>query len=81
MTMSLALIGAVAMFAWHLVRATMIAMDGRYWKLFLVQQILQREILLADQIQNMLAQFTLQQLGGGKPYKVTPFVQRKHVIF
>jgi hypothetical protein len=35
--------------------ATMIATDGGYWELFLVQQIWQREILLDDQVQNMLA--------------------------
>ncbi len=78
--MSLALDGVAAMFAWRLVTATMIVIDGSYWELFLVQQILLREILLGDQIQNMLAQFTLQQFGTGKPYKVILFVQRKHVI-
>jgi hypothetical protein len=66
MTMSLALVGAAATFAWHLITATMIAIDGSYWELFLVQQILWREMLLGDQIQNMLAQLTLQKLGGGK---------------
>jgi hypothetical protein len=77
MAMSSALVVAAAMFAWSLVMATMIAIDGIYWKLFLVQQILRREMLLGDQIQNMLAQLTLQQL----VYKVNLFVQRKHVIF
>jgi hypothetical protein len=66
MAMSLVLVGAAAMFAWHLVMATMIAIDGSYWELFLVQQILQREMLVGDQIQNTLAQLTLQQFGGGK---------------
>jgi hypothetical protein len=54
------------MFAWRLVTATMIAFDGRYWELFLVQQISQREMLLGDQIQSTLAQLTLQQFGGGE---------------
>jgi hypothetical protein len=54
------------MFAWRLVTATMIATDRSYWELFLVQQILRREMLLGDQIQNMVAQLTLQQFGGGK---------------
>jgi hypothetical protein len=31
---------APAMFAWHLVVATMIATGRSYWELFLVQQIL-----------------------------------------
>jgi hypothetical protein len=30
--------------------ATMIAVDGRYWELVWMQQILQREIVLGDQI-------------------------------
>jgi hypothetical protein len=54
------------MISWCLVMATMVAIDGSYWELFLVQQILRREMLLGDQIQNMLAQLTLQQFGGGK---------------
>jgi hypothetical protein len=66
MAMSLVLVGASAMLAWHLVMATMIAIGGSYWELFLVQQISRREMLLGDQIQNMLAQITLQQYGGGK---------------
>jgi hypothetical protein len=63
MAMSLALFGAAAMFAWHLVTATMIAIGESYCELFLMQQISQREMLLGDQIQNMLAQSTLQQFG------------------
>jgi hypothetical protein len=59
MAMSLVLVGAVAMFAWCLIAATMIVIDVSYWELFLVQQISQREMLLGDQIQNMLAQSTL----------------------
>jgi hypothetical protein len=57
MAMSLALVGAAAIFAWCLVTATMIRIDektcrGRsFWVL---------------QIQNMLAQSTFQQFGGGK---------------
>jgi hypothetical protein len=35
MAMSLALVGAIAMFAWHHGMATMIAIDGSYWELFL----------------------------------------------
>jgi hypothetical protein len=54
------------MFDWRPVMATMIAIDGSYWELFLVHQILWREMLLGDQIQGMLAQLTLQQFGGGK---------------
>jgi hypothetical protein len=64
MAMSLVLVGAVAVFAWHLVMATMIAIGGNYWELFLMQQILWREILLGDQIQNLLAQLILQQFSG-----------------
>jgi hypothetical protein len=66
MAMSLALIGAAAMFAWRFVMATMIAIGESSWELFFVQQILQREMLLGDQIKNMLARLTLQQFGGGK---------------
>ncbi len=65
--MSSALVGAApTMCAWHLVLATMIVSGRSYWELFLVQQILRREMLLGDQVQNMLAQITLQQFGGGK---------------
>ncbi len=55
MAMSLALVGAAAMFAWHLLMATMIEIDGSYWELFLVLQILQKEMLSGDEFQNMLA--------------------------
>jgi hypothetical protein len=37
MAMSLALVGAKAMFAWCHVMATMIAIDESYWERFLVQ--------------------------------------------
>jgi hypothetical protein len=51
MARSLAVFGAAAaIFAWHLVTATMFAVDGSYWELVWMQQILQREILLGDQI-------------------------------
>jgi hypothetical protein len=51
MARSLVVVGvAAAIFAWHLVMATMIAVDGSYWELVWIQQILWREILLGDQI-------------------------------
>jgi hypothetical protein len=51
MAVSLAVVGAAAaLFAWHLVTATMIAVDGSYWDIVWMQQISRREILLGDQI-------------------------------
>jgi hypothetical protein len=51
MARSLAVVGvAAAIFAWHLVTATMIAVDGSYWELVWMQQNSWREILLGDQI-------------------------------
>jgi hypothetical protein len=67
MAMSSTLVGAApAMFVWHLVVATIIASSRSYWELFLAQQILWREMFLGDQVQNMLAQLTLQQFSGGE---------------
>ena len=51
----LAVVGAaVAMFAWHLITATMSAVDASYWELVWMQQILRREILLGDQIPKLV---------------------------
>jgi hypothetical protein len=51
MARSLAVVGAeAAIFAWHLVTATMIPVDGSYWEFIWMQQILRREILLGDHI-------------------------------
>jgi hypothetical protein len=51
MAMNLVGVGAAAaIFAWHLVMANMFAVDGSYWELVWMQQILQTEILLGDQI-------------------------------
>jgi hypothetical protein len=50
MAMSSAVVGVAAMFAWCLVTATIIAIDGSYRELVLVQQILRREILLGGRI-------------------------------
>ncbi len=62
-----ALVGAVpAMFAWHPIVATMVATGGATGSFFLVQRILQKEILLGNQVQNVLAQLTLQKVGRGK---------------
>jgi hypothetical protein len=72
---------AAAIFAWSQVTATMIAVDESYWELVLMQQILQREILLGDQIPKYVAQFTLYQFGGGELYEVILFAQRKRVTF
>jgi hypothetical protein len=67
MAMSSALVGAApSMFAWYVVVATMIASGRSYWEHFLVHQTLQREMLLGDKVQNMLAQLTLQQFSEGE---------------
>jgi hypothetical protein len=51
MARSSAVVGAAAaIFSWRLVTATIIAVDGSYWELVWMQQILQREILQGDQI-------------------------------
>jgi hypothetical protein len=66
MAISLALVGAAAMFAWRLLPATIIAIGESYWELIIVQEILQRDMVLGDQLQNVLANLTLQHFGGGK---------------
>ncbi len=51
MARSLAVFGAAAaIFAWHLVTATMIAVDGSYWELVWMHQISRKEIFLDDQL-------------------------------
>ncbi len=46
------------MFAWRLIMANMISIDGSYWELFLVQQILQRGMLLGDQFRRKNSSYT-----------------------
>jgi hypothetical protein len=82
MAISSGLFGAAAMFAWCLVTATMIVIDGSYWELFLVQQILWRAMLWGDQFQNIFAQFNFTAIWRRQmAYKEILFAQRKRVIF